>query len=70
MKPMAKRLVVAALVRQHCRKLSEHGKHEKWGCPRQCDQHVTSLPRHDLITAGVIRGLIGDLKCLPEGWLQ
>jgi hypothetical protein len=70
MKPMAKRLVVAALLRAGCRKISEHGKHEKWGCPIGCAQHVTALPRHDEITAGVVRNLIRDLKCLPEGWLQ
>jgi hypothetical protein len=70
MKPMTKRQVVAALLRQECRKLSDSGRHEKWGCPLNCRQHVTSLPRHDEITAGVVRNLIRDLKCLPEGWLQ
>lgn len=70
MEPMAKRLVVAALLRNHCRKLSEHGKHEKWGCPLICREHVTSLPRHDVITPGVVRNLIRDLEGLPEGWLQ
>lgn len=70
MKPMTKRQVVAALLRQKCRKLSDSGKHEKWGCALSCRQHVTSLPRHDEITAGVVRNLIRDLKGLPEGWLQ
>ena len=70
MKPMTKRQVVAALARQRCRKVGDSGKHEKWGCPLECRQHVSSLPRHDEITAGVVRNLIRDLKCLPEGWLQ
>jgi hypothetical protein len=29
-----------------------------------------ALPRHTQITAGVIRNVIADLKCLPKGWLQ
>jgi hypothetical protein len=70
MKPMAKRLVVRALLAQRCVKVSEQGKHEKWRCPSTCGQHVTALPRNREITAGVVRNLIEDLKCLPEGWLQ
>lgn len=70
MKPMAKRLVGAALLRQGCRKLSERGIDEKWGCPPACGKHTTAVPRHNEITAGVIRGIIDDLKCLPKGWLQ
>jgi hypothetical protein len=57
-KPIDKRLVVAALFRRACHKISEQGKHEKWGCPLKCGQHVTSLPRHDTVTAGVIRNVI------------
>jgi hypothetical protein len=70
MKPMAKRLVVRALVRQGCLKAGEQGIHEKWQCPPACGRHVTALPRHNEITAGVIRNLIRDLACLPKGWLQ
>jgi hypothetical protein len=68
MKPKAKRLVVAALVKQGCSKLSERGIHEKWRCP--CGQHTTAVPRHNEVTAGVVRGIIADLACLPKGWLQ
>ena len=25
--------------------------------------------RHNEVTAGVLRGIIADLKCLPKGWL-
>jgi hypothetical protein len=70
MKPMARRLVVRALTRQGCSKLSEEGIHEKWGCPVGCGMHTTALPRHKEITVGVVRNIIADLKCLPKGWLQ
>ena len=70
MKPMPKRLVVGALTGCGCYKASERGIHEKWKCPPTCGKHTTSLPRHSEITVGVIRSLIRDLACLPEGWLQ
>jgi predicted RNA binding protein YcfA (HicA-like mRNA interferase family) len=70
MKPMSKRKVVKALREQRCVKVSEQGKHEKWRCPSPCGQHVTALTRHTEVTAGVVRSLIEDLKCLPTGWLQ
>ena len=70
MKPMAKRLVIRALTVHGCLKLSDEGKHEKWGCPENCGQHTTAVPRHAEITAGVLRGIITNLKCLPKGWLQ
>ena len=70
MKPMPKRKVVRALRAQHCVKVSDRGKHEKWRCPSPCGQHVTALTRHTEVTAGVVRSLIEDLKCLPAGWLQ
>jgi predicted RNA binding protein YcfA (HicA-like mRNA interferase family) len=68
MKPMAKRLVVGALLTQGCRKVSEAGIHEKWGCP--CGQHTTSVPRHGEISPGVVRKIQRHMACLPEGWLQ
>jgi predicted RNA binding protein YcfA (HicA-like mRNA interferase family) len=68
MKPVAKRLVVAALLEQGCRKLSERGIHEKWGCP--CGQHTTAVPRHAELSAGVARKIQRHMACLPEGWLQ
>jgi hypothetical protein len=69
-KPMAKRLVIKALLSAGCLMQSDEGRHEKWVCPSKCGQHSTAVPRHTEITAGVIRGIIQDLKCLPEGWLQ
>jgi hypothetical protein len=68
MKPMAKRLVIRALLRSGCVKLSDQGIHEKWGCGKRCE-HATAVPRHNVITAGVLRNIIDDLKCLPKGWL-
>lgn len=68
MKAMSKRQVVRALQAHRCVKVSEQGKHEKWRCP--CGQHMTALTRHTQVTAGVVRSLITDLACLPEGWLQ
>jgi predicted RNA binding protein YcfA (HicA-like mRNA interferase family) len=70
MKPMAKRLVIRALTQQGCRKLSDGGIHEKWGCPVMCGKHTTAVPRHNEITPTVIRNIIRDLACLPKGWLQ
>lgn len=70
MKPMAKRLVVRALTQRGCSKVSEQGIHEKWGCPTKCGEHTTAVPRHNEITATVIRNIIRDLACLPKGWLQ
>jgi hypothetical protein len=70
MKPMAKRLVIRASTVQGCLKLSDEGKHEKGGCPEKCGQHTTAVPRRAEITAGVLRGIVTDLKCLPKGWLQ
>ena len=68
MKPMAKRLVIKALRRKECAKVSDDGRHEKWLCP--CGKHVTAVPRHSEVTAGVVRGIQLDMECLPEGWLQ
>jgi hypothetical protein len=65
---MAKTLVVKALRSFDCRKTSEDGKHEKWRCP--CGEHVTAVPRHREITAGVVRGIQRDMACLGKRWLQ
>jgi predicted RNA binding protein YcfA (HicA-like mRNA interferase family) len=67
-KPTAKRLVLKALTSQGCNKVSERGIHEKWRCP--CGQHVAAVPRSTEVSAGVVRNIIKDLSCLPEGWLQ
>ena len=43
MKPMAKGLVIRALTLQGCLKLSDEGKHEKWGCPEK--SHLAQIPQ-------------------------
>jgi len=68
-KPKAKRLVIRALTGQGCIKLSDEDEHEKLGCPLDCGQRTTSVHRHNEITAGVVGGIIADLKCLPKGWV-
>jgi hypothetical protein len=68
-KPMPKRTLTAALKRQHCVKVSEQGKHEKWRCGCE-QQHTTAVPRHNQISPTVLKNIISDLKCLPEGWLK
>lgn len=61
-------MVLKALNAANCTKLSDDGKHTKWGCP--CGKHTTAVTRHRNVTPGVIRNIINDLDCLPKGWLQ
>lgn len=69
MNPISKRKLVQALRASQCRMVKKRGLHEKWICP--CDEHhTTAVPRHREVTAGVVRNIIDDLKCLPKGWLQ
>jgi transcription elongation factor Elf1 len=67
MKPMAKRSVVAALLKHGCCKVSEQGIHEKWACPSECGQHSTAVPRHNEISPGVVRKIQRRMACLPAG---
>lgn len=67
-KPVPKRRIVAALRHHHCVKVSEQGIHEKWRC--ESGEHTTSVPRHHQISAGVVKNIIEDMKCLPKGWLK
>ncbi len=32
--------------------------------------HLTAVPRHVEVSAGVVRGIQRDMDCLREGWLQ
>lgn len=67
-KPMKRREVEAALHRAGCVLRSDSGAHTKYVCP--CRRHTTAVPRHKEITAGVVRNIVSQLACLPEGWLQ
>lgn len=70
MKPISKRLVVAALLKQGCRKVSEQRIHEKRACPSGCGQHSATVPRHNEVSPGVARKIQRHMACLPKGWLQ
>ncbi|TYK45105.1 type II toxin-antitoxin system HicA family toxin [Actinomadura decatromicini] len=57
-----------ALQRHDCEIKSDRGRHTKWICP--CGEHSANVPRHRVVSAGVVRGTIDRMACLPEGWLQ
>jgi predicted RNA binding protein YcfA (HicA-like mRNA interferase family) len=67
-KAMKLREVEEALLAQDCKVLSERGPHTKWGCP--CGAHTVPVPRHTIVSPGVVRSIGKRLACLPEGWLQ
>jgi hypothetical protein len=43
-------------------------KHTKWVCP--CGVHTANIPRHNVVSPGVIGDTIKRMGCLPEGWFQ
>lgn len=65
---MKRREMVRAMEARGCSVKSTRGDHEKWVCP--CGRHSANLPRHTVISPGVVRDTIKRLQCLPEGWLQ
>jgi hypothetical protein len=67
-KAMSTRQVVKARRRNECKLTGTDGPHDKWVC--RCGKHSTAVPRHTETSAGVVRNIIRDLSCLPEGWLQ
>lgn len=67
-KEMKLRNIENALLAQGCKILADRGPHTKWGCP--CGQHTVPVPRHNVISAGVVRSIGKRMACLPEGWLQ
>jgi len=67
-KPMKLRDVEAALRAAGCKVLRDNGRHTVWGCP--CGKHTAPVPRHTMVTAGVVRSIIKQMPCLGEGWLQ
>ena len=68
-RPMKKRDVESALMKNGCEILSDKGIHTKWTC--SCGgKHTANIPRHREISPGVIDDTIKRLKCLEEGWLQ
>lgn len=67
-KDMRLREVETALLDHKCKVLSDRGPHTKWGCP--CGKHTVPVPRHPVVSPGVVRNIVKRLTCLPEGWLQ
>lgn len=68
MRAMAYRLVRKALEIQRCTWKQGKGDHEKWFCP--CGKHQTVMTQSRIVSPGVIRNVIQQMACLPEGWLQ
>jgi hypothetical protein len=68
MKSMARADVAKILASLRCRIISDRGPHTKWGCP--CGQHTANVPRHRVISPGVVRDIQKRMNCLGEGWLQ
>ena len=67
--PKAMRLqdVVRALTRAGCLVKTKTGPHTKWVCP--CGQHSANIPRHNVVSPGVVGSTSKRMACLPEGWL-
>jgi hypothetical protein len=65
---MRRRDVTRALTKQGCEVVSDRGEHTKWVCP--CGDHAANIPRHNVISPGVVSDTAQRLSCLPEGWLQ
>ena len=49
-------------------KLREGGSHTVYLCA--CGNHKTAVPRHSVITAGVVRNIQEQIACERKGWLQ
>lgn len=67
-KEMRRREVEKALRSTGCIVVADRGAHTKWECP--CGSHSANIPRHTVISPGVIGDTIRRMACLPEGWLQ
>ena len=67
-KSLRLREVRRALVAVGCTVKAHSGSHTKWVCP--CGRHTANIPRHSVVSPGVVRSTIERLACLPEGWLK
>jgi hypothetical protein len=65
---MRKADVVKALKHERAIKAREGANHEVWQCA--CGRHRTAVPRHRMVTAGVVASIIKHMECHREGWLQ
>jgi hypothetical protein len=57
-----------ALSAHDCRVVSDRGPLTKWSCP--CGRHSANVPRHVVVSPGVVADTIRRMECLPKGWLQ
>ena len=67
MKAMKLRDLNRALNRHGCYVETDTGNHTKWICP--CGKHSANIPRHTLVSPGVVRDTTNRMTCLPKGWL-
>ena len=67
-KEIRRRELEKALISNGCSGISDRGEHTKWGCP--CEEHTANIPRHNMISPGVVASTIKRMACLPKGWLQ
>lgn len=67
-KPMRLRDVERVLRVHGARPVREGAEHTIWHCA--CQQHQTAVPRHRVITAGVVGQIAKDMACHGKGWLQ
>ena len=64
---MKYRDVARALRRHGATSKSGKGSHEKWLCP--CGSHIAVVPRHSVVSPGVVGDVEKKMECLPKGWL-
>ena len=62
-----RRVLDRALGANGCHVISDRGPHTKWVCP--CGRHSANIPRHGVISPGVVADTVRRLVCLPKGWL-
>jgi predicted RNA binding protein YcfA (HicA-like mRNA interferase family) len=68
-KPMTRRDVARRLNAIGAMVLREGGKHTVYVC---CcgEKHKTAVPRHKVLTAGVVGSIQEQIACQEKGWLQ
>jgi hypothetical protein len=67
-KAMRRRDVESAMAKRDCAWLRSGAEHDIWVCP--CGRHQVAIPRHGMISAGVVASVEKKLACLPRRWLS
>ena len=66
-KPMKYRTLTRAMRVAGCELVRQgRGGHAVWRCP--CGRHTAIVVRDRQVSGGVVRSIIRQLDCLPEGW--